>query len=179
MDGLGNKMSDFKTRVSQANPDIIAVCETWMQEEPLNPKFYPSECLVIKGYNMYRFDNSEAVRGGILLYIKPHLDGGTCKDMMKFSKFFKESAWHWVNIKTSTNVTEKILLGCVYRKGSSSVANNLALNEAIIKAAELSELVTICGDFNFPKISWTQGETIFQRNKHVRINLYLLWMYLF
>ena len=158
-------MSDFRVRVSQGNPDIIAICETWFQENALNPKFYPNECLVIKGYNMYRFDNTEAVRGGILLYIKPHLDGGTCKDMMKSSTLFKESAWHWVNIKTSTAITEKLLFGCVYRKGACSAANTLALNEIICKSAELSDLVTVCGDFNFPKISW--GNTTFSEDQTI------------
>ena len=58
MDGISNKMVAFKTRVANDNPDIIAICETWTQDNPLDSKFYPSECLTIPGYNLYRYDNT-------------------------------------------------------------------------------------------------------------------------
>ena len=63
---------------------------------------------------------------------------------------FEESAWHWIKI----NSTEKVLFGCFYRKGSSLPSNNKYLNEAIIKASGLSDLLCICGDANYPKIPW-------------------------
>ena len=72
-------MSDVRVRILQNNPDIIAFCETWIQNDVLNPNFYPSECLEINGYNLYRYDNIGAIKGGILLYIKHNLDGGVCK----------------------------------------------------------------------------------------------------
>ena len=154
MDGLKNKMSDFRVRISQHNPDIVAVCETWIQDDVFNHYFYPSECLEIKGYNLYRYDNVGTIRGGILLYIKPSFDGGICKDMLKTASNFEESAWHWVNIKNENRKTEKLLLGCIYRKGSSTPQNNTDLNHIIKEAANLSNLITICGDFNFPAIPW-------------------------
>ena len=154
MDGLSNKMSDLRVRISQNNPDIVALCETWVQDDVLNHKFYPSECLEIKGYNLYRYDNVGVIRGGIILYIKPNFDGGVCKDMMKTASNFEESAWHWVTFINDDKKTEKLLLGCVYRKGASSAQNNNELNHIIKEAANMNNLITICGDFNFPSISW-------------------------
>ena len=147
-------MTDIRTKIAMHKPNIIALCETWIQDEPLNPKFYPSECLSIEGYNLYRYDNANAIKGGILLYINPDLDGGPCRKMIKEAKSFEESTWHWINVKTGHKDIEKVLFGCVYRKGSSSPTNNERLNELIHKASKMNELVTICGDFNFPSISW-------------------------
>ena len=147
-------MVDLKSSISLSNPDIVAICETWIQDDPLNPKFYPSECAQIPGYNFYRYDNAGAVRGGICLYVKPHLDGGICKKMNKSAAIFEESAWHWLNVKTSLDKFDKLLFGCIYRKGSSTDQNNGNLNKIIGDACKLSGLVSICGDFNFPLIDW-------------------------
>ena len=143
-------MPEFKTKALTDKPDIIAVCETWLQDDPFNAKFYPDECLVLEGYNVYRYDNCSAIRGGLLIYIRPKLDGGVCKDMNKAAMNFEESAWHWVKI----NNKEKMLFGCFYRKGLSLPINNKNLNEAIVKAKSLSDILCICGDANYPKIPW-------------------------
>ena len=103
---LRNKMTDIKAVVSTQHPDVISICETWMQEDPLNEYFYPTECLQLTGYNLYRYDNPTAVRGGIILYIKPDLDGGPCKKMAKFSNSFEESAWHWLRVNTGKSTHE-------------------------------------------------------------------------
>ena len=63
-DWLGNKMSELKEFVTTNHPDVISICETWIQEDPFNEYFFPSECLQLNGYNMYRHDNPRAVRGG-------------------------------------------------------------------------------------------------------------------
>ena len=104
-DCLSNKMSKLRTRISLDPPDIIAICETWLQDDPVSPRFYPSECLNLQGYNMYRYDNSIALKGGILLYIKPIYDGGPCKKMNNFAKIFEESAWHKIQLKFCVDYT--------------------------------------------------------------------------
>ena len=153
-DGLSNKMNLLKLRVTAENPDFIAICETWFQNDPLNHKFYPDECLQLHGYNSYRYDNNSAVRGGILLYIKPMFDGGVCKEMNKKAENFEESAWHWLRLPTGTKTSDKLLLGCVYRKGSTSMENNKELYDVIEECCKMNNLVTLCGDFNYPGISW-------------------------
>ena len=154
-DCLNNKISELKALVSQEQPDVLAVCETWMQDDPLNTWFYPSECLQLNGFNLYRYDNAGTIRGGILLYIKCQLDGGICKEVNNFAKIFGESAWHWVTIPTKGSmVQEKLLFGCVYRKGGCSAENNANLLSVLEKACTSNDLITICGDFNFPGLNW-------------------------
>ena len=152
-DGLCNKMSKLKVKVETENPDVIGICETWFQNDPLNKYFYPNECTDLKGYNAYRYDNTGAVRGGLLLYVKPNIDGGVCKEMLKYTGNFEESAWHWLRLP-NTKSTERLLIGCIYRKGASSVDNNTEMFKAMEKSCQVSDLVTLCGDFNFPGISW-------------------------
>ena len=147
-------MTQLKSKISEKNPDVIALFETWIQDEPLHPNFYPSECLAIPNYNLYRYDNASTIRGGILLYVKPKLDGGPCRKIMRVAKGFEESAWHWLTINDQNKKNERVLLGCVYRKGASTSQNNELLNKLITEAAKLNDLVTLCGDFNYPKIQW-------------------------
>ena len=154
MDSIANKMFKFKSRVLEETPDVVAICESCTQENPLDPRFYPSECATLPGYNLYRYDNSSAIKGGILIYVKPNLDGGICKKMNTSASTFEESAWHWLTIKTQKDHYEKLLFGCVYRKGASTSENNLNLNMALAEACKMNELVTVCGDFNFPEIDW-------------------------
>ena len=85
-------MNKVRLMVSLKKPKVLAICETWIQEDPLNPWFYPSECLLLKGYNLYRYDNPNCIRGGIIIYVSSKYDGGKCKKMNNACKEFKESA---------------------------------------------------------------------------------------
>ena len=143
-------MGELRTRIACNKPDVIGICESWIQDDPLSSKFYPSDCLKLPGYNVYRYDNTNAIKGGILIYIKACMDGGVCKELLQNSTNFEESAWHRINI----NDHDHMLFGCVYRKGASTEENNRNLNDTIKKACKLSDLITICGDFNFPAINW-------------------------
>ena len=167
-DSLANKMSKFRTRISSDPPDIIAICETWLQDDPMSPRFYPSECLNLQGYNMYRYDNTTALKGGILLYIKPVYDGGPCKKMNNFAKVFEESAWHNIQIPIASNSNtmefEELLFGCIYRKGRSTEHNNTNLWSVLQEACKGGKMVSICGDFNLPSIEWSLGTTTTSMN---------------
>ena len=65
-------MSKLRVKVSTESPDVLAICETWLQADPLNRKYYPDECLQLDGYNMYRYDNSEEIRGGMKKGLSPN-----------------------------------------------------------------------------------------------------------
>ena len=77
----------------------------------------------------------------------------------------------WVCLKQND---EKVIIGCVYRKGTSSMEMNVKLCETIKKAKELGNKVMIFGDFNFPEIDWpnhilNEGENGLQRNAAARM----------
>ena len=76
--------------------------------------------------------------------------------MKQISMNFKESAWHWLILPPlpDQNFHSKLLFGCIYRKGSTSTENNVQLLKILKESTKHSDLLTICGDFNFKTINW-------------------------
>ena len=148
-DCLTNKLNKLKERISSDNPDIICIVETALQLEQTSDKYCPTEVLEIEGYELFRKDNERDMKGGILVYIKEHISVQSNKVLDNLSADFRESLWLELNISG-----EKIILGTIYRKGSSGATNNNNLNDLIKKASCLYRKVIICGDFNYPEINW-------------------------
>ena len=73
-DSLKNKMDDFKTRIMENNPDIIAVVETWFQEDQSSKFYFTNESLELENYQLLRKDNPETKKGGIIVYVKDTLE---------------------------------------------------------------------------------------------------------
>ena len=151
-EGILSKLDKFKHRVSVEQPDIISVVETWVQTDQKSKKYCPSEALEIDGYNLWRKDNSEEIRGGILTYISEKIVTSQDKNINKISSDFKESSWIVLSVD---NV--QVLYGVVYRKGKCSAANNSILRDILTKACRKYTKVLICGDFNHPEINWKDG----------------------
>ena len=151
-DGLLNKLQDFKVKISEEKPDIISIVESHLQKDDKNIKYCPDEVLYIPGYNMYRKDNTEAVRGGILVYVKDNIIVTEDKVINGITSDFKESLWLVLKVGT-----DNVLLGTVYRKGSSKVGNNKILRNAIEKASKKYNKLIITGDFNHPEIDWVNS----------------------
>ena len=71
---------------------------------------------------------------------------------------FENSSWCWV---TPTR-GKKILVGCIYRSTSSTIANNAKLNDLIRQANEVAggNRLLLMGDFNVPYIDWINVTTL-------------------
>ena len=151
-DGLTNKMDDLKERIAEESPDIVSVVETHMQLDPTNQKYYPTEALEIQGYTLYRKDNPDEIRGGILVYVADHIPVTIDTEINNMAAEFKESLWLVLQVKH-----EKVLCGSVYRKGSSKAVNNTMLRNVINRAAKKYEKFLLCGDFNHPEVDWING----------------------
>ena len=70
---------------------------------------------ILQHYHMERKDNTDDVRGGILMYFHKSLDIFNCDELNDFSRNVKECHFMWVKKEDGP----KILAGCVYRKGNS------------------------------------------------------------
>ena len=152
-DGLINKLQDFKVKVSEEKPDIISVVESHIQTDVNNTRYYcPDEALNIPGYNMYRKDNTEEVRGGILVYVNDRITAIEDKVINGITADFKESLWLVLKVGN-----DDVLFGTVYRKGKSKVTNNTILRNAIEKASRKYSKFILTGDFNHPKIDWVNN----------------------
>ena len=108
---------------------------------------------------MYRKDNTEEVKGGILIYIKNELAQNTCypksKKLSNMCAEFKECILLEIGISE-----EKVLFGTFYRKGSSNSENNNMLREIITRSSDEYDIILFCGDFNFPTIKWKENTIV-------------------
>ena len=150
---LTNKFPEFKTKINTAQPDIIAIVETGTQNKPEEKHYFPDLALQLEGYDLYRKDNTTAIKGGIIVYIKNTINIEVrypqAKKINNMISEFKECL-----LLELTYKKENILFGTFYRKGSSNVANNTLLREIIEESAKKHQKLLFCGDFNFPKIRW-------------------------
>ena len=69
-DCLISKFNEFKEKVLEGSPHVIAIVETALQSTPTAPRYCPDEYLLISGYQMIRQDNETDIKGGILIYIR-------------------------------------------------------------------------------------------------------------
>ena len=83
-----------------------------------------------------------------MLYVKDGLDVMTCNQISNEEKA-KDSLWLWLRYGE-----ERMIVGCIYRKGRSSRENNEKLGNNIRRARGISDKVLLFGDFNFPEIDW-------------------------
>ena len=155
-ESLMNKMDEFKLLVDDEKPDIIGITETWAKED-FGDEFYQ-----LNGYNCLRNDNSQDIRGGVMIYYKAEMDVTLCKEIQEMRA--KDSIWVWVKYEQ-----EKVIVGCIYRKGTSSEENNTRLFENIALSKQLSDKVLIMGDLNFPEIDWKNN--FINDNVHNQRNL--------
>ena len=65
----------------------------------------------------------------------------------------------WINTKLLGN--DKLIIGCIYRSLSSSVANDIDLNNQLMKICDSGDAthILIMGDFNYPNINWSTGSS--------------------
>ena len=92
-----------------------------------------------------------------MIYYKAEMDATRCKEIQEMRA--KDSIWVWVKYEQ-----EKVIVGCIYRKGTSSEENNTRLFENIALSKQLSDKVLIMGDLNFPEIDW--------KNNFINDNIY-------
>ena len=137
-----NKMEELKVVVSIKRPDIIAITETWTNNDTSN------EFLCLDGYELIeRKDREDTDRGrvGILIYaIK-----GRCAWREPVVGCFEQCA----TIKLRGKKCD-LGINIVYRSPNSSSINDDSLCELI---KQMRGSFIIIGDFNFPGIRWGTG----------------------
>ena len=142
-DSLINKFEEFKRRVELNKHMIVGITE--VKQKKLRFPINPSE------YDM--FHNIDVVNGrGIALYIHKSLKASPFLKMDTNSEY-QESVW--------AEVSDMLLVGCVYRSPGSSSMNNEKLNTLINEAANYKHThFLLLGDFNYPSIDWDVWNTI-------------------
>ena len=146
---LISKLNDLEILVNECDPDLIFICETWLNNNICN------SILNIEGYNLeqeLRIDRTDTVNGiggGILVYSKP---GIIIKPITTTIDFVQYSQFELISLNGKEKSNQHFTL--IYRSPNSTETNNEKLCEIMKMVPKNSILV---GDFNMPGIDWKNG----------------------
>ena len=145
-DSLSNKMDELKPLVKQGMFNMVAITEALPKVS-----MYPIQEveLSLPGFNMIsNFEHLQRYDGrGICLYVREDFSYVNIHQGI-----FREALLADVTLPNGDVVS----VGVIYRSPNSSQENNLKLLKLISYFARVSKSnMIIMGDFNFPRISWS------------------------
>jgi hypothetical protein len=147
---LRNKINELKILITEYNPDIIGVVETWLKDD-----IQDSE-IMIDGYSFIRIDrrNDQKVKGGgVLVYIKDELS------FINITEKYCPNIDHiWVKVYDKSFST--VIVGVFYRPPDCSEDQLRFLLDVFSRYKTANTIVV--GDFNYGDINWkkyTSGAT--------------------
>lgn len=144
---IKNKLDELKYLVKEKSPDVIAIVESWLNED-----IFDSE-VAIENYNFVRLDrkSEEKVKGGgIIIYINQELTHLN----MNFDQI-NNIDFGWVKIHGSGIKT--VVIGVFYRPPD---CNEEQLQNLIgIMSKFKTTRTVLIGDFNFRNINWRNHTT--------------------
>ena len=137
------KMDELKVVVDLKKPDVIAITETWTNDD------IDSNFLYIDGFELMergdRTDTEKGRGGGILVYVR--------KGICAWKEEVEGDFCQCVSIKIKGR-NEDIGIYVVYRSPNSAIANDEKLCTLI---NNLRGKFLLVGDFNYPGIRWMTG----------------------
>ena len=141
-----NKGSEITALVDEQKPHILALTEFGAGGTVMDGE------LGIEGYSLYRGDHSSGGGGlgkGVAVYVADTLNHAAYPNFDEIG--FDCSTW--ITVKLSNNKT--LLVGVVYRSPNSVDENNERLLAMMRLAGTVRcDYLTVCGDFNLPRIDW-------------------------
>ena len=141
---LVKKIDELSATVVEINPDIILVTETWCNDRVSTPY------LNINGYRIElrldRSDTSNGIGGGIIVYIKSDL---TILPNDQTEVKFDQSLSCRIQQQNKDSPTD---IYVIYRSPNSNESNDMELCRLVSNLESDSVLI---GDFNYPRINWT------------------------
>jgi hypothetical protein len=150
-----NKIKELKVMIEEENMDIIAITETWLNDNVTDDE------VSINGYTLFRKDRRDEVKcrgGGVAMYIKNKLNPTINSDLGNDS--FSESIWCSIGLGSDNTI-----LGVCYRAPDSIESNDEKLYNLINKVQNCK--VIVMGDFNFPELDWSNRDNLDVQNPFV------------
>ena len=137
-------MADLHAWVSDINPDIVGVTETWADKDMLDKEF------TIPGFDLFHCDRPVARHGGgVMLFAK-----STLQAVEYFPKTqFPEQVWCIFN-STRSN---RLVVGVCYRTPSLDIygtGNHVLLTTLLNELSTSHKQFLLMGDFNYGVKSW-------------------------
>ena len=147
-----NKGSEISSLVDQHKPHVLAFTEFGAASTVTDGE------LGIEGYSLYRGNHSSGGGGlgkGVAVYVADTLNHSACP-------MFEDEGFDcstWFSVKLANNKT--LLVGVIYRSPNSSEENNDKLLSMLRRAATVQcEYLTLCGDYNLPRIDWNANRCL-------------------
>ena len=132
-----NKAPDLKAMTDVANPHVIAVTESFLDDEILNSELFHHDYLVLR-----RDRNRHG--GGVLLAVHTSIPAIRRYDLETDCELL------WAEL---TLLSRKMLVGVYYRPPGSSCDSLYELRRSF-SSIPGSQPFLVCGDFNAPSINW-------------------------
>ena len=147
--GLCSSFDELKRIVSDGTPDVIGLCETFLDSKK-------DILLDIPGYRMERLNRKQMARGGLMLYIADRLAYNVRNDLSRNEEGIFESLF--IEIKS---MRKYLAVGLVYRSPSGSIPSFLKILEEVLDSVQKHpyELI-LMGDFNLNLLDQNSASTI-------------------
>jgi len=144
------KLIDFENLLEVQQPDVMAVCETWLNKMVKNTEVYNHNI-----YRGYRLDREDIRGGGVLLLVRKSLWSTERKDLLSPTTKHNEM----VAAEIRPNKGRRILVISVYRSQTDPSKDFLANLEHILHAGCLDNIkeFLILGDFNYRELTWIEN----------------------
>ena len=139
---LFNKMSLLLNYISEVQPKVVAITETWAKQET------PDGMYALAGYNLFRGDRLDRKGGGVMIYI----DASITASQISLGYF---SDFEFVCCKLHLAKNEILGIVCVYRPPNITDTGDFNLISIINKFMALNfSYNIILGDFNMPNVDF-------------------------
>lgn len=140
------KLDMLKSWVHTANPDVLAISESWLRKSVTNSD------ISLPGYNVFRQDRATR-GGGVAMFVKDHLQ---CTVVLSKS-IPKQFELLVLKLNLSTNFS--LSVAACYRTPSAPACTLIALSELL--APHISSEFVLLGDLNWDMI--TPSNTVLQQ----------------
>lgn len=147
---LPAKFLDFSSHIStmKKKPSLIILSETWLTNQ------IPNLVVPLQDYTLHRNDRVDGRSGGVAVYTNDSFfNKCKIKVTVLVKPFFEGFESLWLQLKSRIF---SVLCICVYRKCNNSNKNDTIFYDEIVKEQSNYNNVILVGDFNLPKINWSQ-----------------------
>ena len=142
---LPGKISELEAVVSDIQPDIVLICETWCNSSISDANISISGYELQQDLRTDRNDTANGIGGGLVVYSRNGLEVLSCDKNSDFNQYCKF-------MLKSDGETYHFYL--IYRPPPSGEENLDKLCD-LVRSAEKNSIFV--GDFNLPQIDWTNG----------------------
>lgn len=154
---LVSKLNDLELLVSEQSPDLVLICETWLNSEISNGMLDIPGYFIEPELRKDRLDTTNGIGGGLLVYVRAGLIIKPIENDSVYNQFCQF-------LLSSDNHSTPLNVTLIYRSPNSNEYNTNKLCELLNHEKHNSLII---GDFNFPGIRWQEntsdkkGETFF------------------